>query len=773
MMKSKMFLIVTIIVIVTLSFLTIGFASYSELLNLDGSLTIKPQGKIEITDITLVSSQNTSSVQDPTYEDLSASFNISFKRAQGVNVRYNAVFNITLTNNTFYKHAINADDFSLNLTSSNGGTVNPVVSGIQQGEIINPGDSKTFTLTINFTPRNGGGNNYNVSGDVEVVTEEQSETGNIIGSIVTTNTLNLVDNIIAPVEISVINTYSNSKTFTISSASNKFEVTDQNGNALSPLTINGNATTNYTIYLKRLTNSFASSPQTNSLTLTTSEAGTSSIGTVQINVPTDSTIVDNDAPIISNVNATQTSTRGTARVTWTGSDDNAIVNYTVMYYKVENGNQTLIDTITTTSNATSLDIANLDDATYVFKVYGKDEFGNTATQTEINNATTNSGTCSISPQIIFNWDCSITYNLSNITSSNNDTTITSGSTYTTTLSPANGNFMISYSLPSTITVTMGGNTLTQGTGYTYDSSTGAVEIPNVTDDLVISATANYQQCLVEGTKIRLANGTTKNIENITYNDLLQVWNYKTGSIGYSYPIWIEKTHSTNIYTEYIFSDGNKLNVSGSHGVFNTDTNTFVKIEDLKIGDHIAKVDNKGKIHKVSLTKQRQVIKKVNYYHVVSTYFYDIIANNYVTTDDEVSLTNIYKFNSNIKWTNYSTNNRYSYNDFKDILPYNLYVGLRVEDAKKLPIDIDMFKYYLSKNQLNTDMYKLPITDNKGNILWTISVDNNKELIKENSYYKLPNNPKVKYYIESNTRKKYNKNEKIKVVHSTHFISINK
>ena len=58
-MKNKMFLIVTIVVIVTLSFLTIGFASYSELLNLDGSLTVKPQGKIEITNITLTSSQNT------------------------------------------------------------------------------------------------------------------------------------------------------------------------------------------------------------------------------------------------------------------------------------------------------------------------------------------------------------------------------------------------------------------------------------------------------------------------------------------------------------------------------------------------------------------------------------------------------------------------------------------------------------------------------------------------------------------------------------------
>ena len=771
-MKSKLFLIVTIIVIVTLSFLTIGFASYSELLNLNGTVGIKPQGKMEITNITLTSSQNASSVEDPTYEDLSASFNITFRRANG-NARYNAVYSITLTNNTFYSHSIDANDFNLNLSSNNGGTVNPVVSGIEQGEIIAPGSSKTFTLTINFTPRNGGGNTYVVSGDVEVVTEEQAETGSIIGSILTTTPLNLVNNNIAPVQISVINTYTTSKTFTISSASNKFEVTNQSGNALSELTINANSTTNYTIYLKRINNAFASSPQTTSLNLTTTQSGTTSIGTIQANVPVDSTIVDNDAPIISNVNATQTNTSGTARVTWNGTDDNGITNYTVMYYKVVNGNQTLVDTITTPSNSTSIDISNLDDATYVFKVYGTDEFGNTASQNEINNATTNSGTCSISEQIVFKWNCSITYNLSNITSSNTNANITTNSSYTTTLSPANGNLLLRYSLPTSITVTMGGTTLTEGTNYTYDASTGEVSIPNVTGDLVIAATANAQQCLIEGTQIRLANGTTKNIENITYSDLLQVWNYKTGSIGYSYPIWIEKTHSTKMYTEYVFSDGNKLNISGSHGVFNTDTNTFIKIEDLKIGDHIAKVDNKGKLHKVSLTKKRQVIKKVKYYHVVSTYFYDIIANNYVTTDDEVSLTNIYKFNSNIKWLNYTSTNRYSYNDFKDILPYSMYKGLRVEDAKKLPIDIDMFKYYLLKNQLNEDMYKLPITDKKGNVLWTISVDSKKELLKEGTYYKLPNNSKVKYYIESNTMEKYDKNEKIKVIHSTHFISVPK
>lgn len=771
-MKSKIFLITTIAVIITLSFLTIGFASYSQLLNLNGSVSVKPQGKMEITNITLQSSQNTSSVAEPTYEDLSASFNITFRRAGG-NARYNAVYNITLTNNTFYKHVIKADDFNLNLSSSNGGTVTPTVSGIEEGEVIEPGNTKTFTLTITFTPRNGGGNTFVVSGDVEVVTEEQAETGNVIGSIETTSILDLVNNTIVPVEISVINTYNSSKTFSISSASNKFQITDRNGNALSSQIINANTTRNYTVYLKRLEDAFASSPQTTSLNITTQEQGTTSIGTVRANVPVDSTITDNAAPVISNVNATQTNTKGTVRVSWTGTDDNSITNYTILYYKVVNGNRTLVDTINTTSNSTSIDIENVDDGTYVFKVYGTDEFGNKPTQNEIDNASTNSGTCSISEQLIFKWNCSITYNLSNLTSTNTDSTIDVNKKFTTTLEPATATFMYTYSLPTSITVTMNGNTLTQGTDYTYDSTSGEIEIPNTTGDIVISATAQSNRCLIEGTQIRLANGSTKSIENITYSDLLQVWNYKTGSIGYSYPIWIEKTHYTDIYTEYVFSDGNKLNVSGSHGVFNTDTNTFVKIEDLKIGDHIAKVDNKGKLHKVALTKKRQVIKKVKYYHVVSTYFYDIIANNYITTDDEVSLTNIYKFNSNIKWLNYTTENRYTYNDFKDILPYSMYKGLRVEDAAKLPIDIDMFKYYLMKNQLNEEMYKLPIMDKKGNILWPVSIDNKKELYKDGSYYKLPNNSKVKYYIESNTKKKYNKNEKTKVNHGTHFISVKK
>ncbi|WP_455634436.1 C10 family peptidase [Parabacteroides sp.] len=46
-----------------------------------------------------------------------------------------------------------------------------------------------------------------------------------------------------------------------------------------------------------------------------------------------------------------------------------------------------------------------------------------------------------------------------------------------------------YRLPASIAVTMGGTTLVAGTGYTYDSTNGRINIPAVTGDVVITAAA--------------------------------------------------------------------------------------------------------------------------------------------------------------------------------------------------------------------------------------------------------------------------------------------
>lgn len=75
-------------------------------------------------------------------------------------------------------------------------------------------------------------------------------------------------------------------------------------------------------------------------------------------------------------------------------------------------------------------------------------------------------------------------NLTNITTSNSATyrMITDNTPYTATLTPDS-----SHVLPDSITVTIGGSTLTAGTDYIYNSDNGNLSINNITGDIEITA----------------------------------------------------------------------------------------------------------------------------------------------------------------------------------------------------------------------------------------------------------------------------------------------
>jgi len=86
-------------------------------------------------------------------------------------------------------------------------------------------------------------------------------------------------------------------------------------------------------------------------------------------------------------------------------------------------------------------------------------------------------------------------------------------------------------------------------------------------------------CFVKGTKITMFDRTKKNIEDISYEDNLLVWNFDDGQFDSAKPLWIMemvKTPSVNI----LFSDGSKLGISGylqhdgGHRIFNLDKGEF-------------------------------------------------------------------------------------------------------------------------------------------------------------------------------------------------------
>ena len=140
---------------------------------------------------------------------------------------------------------------------------------------------------------------------------------------------------------------------------------------------------------------------------------------------------------------------------------------------------------------------------------------------------------------------------------------------------------------------MGGTTLSES-DYSYSSSSGAFSIPSVTGNISISGSATKNICLVKGTKILLATGKYKNIEDIRYDDLLLVYSYELGKFVYEYPSWIEKEGTRDNYQLTTFSDGTTIRTAGFHGIFSYDLNRFVSVdnkEEFHVGTTVAIINN--------------------------------------------------------------------------------------------------------------------------------------------------------------------------------------
>lgn len=729
-------IIIALIFIILLSFISIGFASYDQITSISGLTTVKKAGIVEITDVTLVSSSNVQSSATPTFDKQNATFNIVFG---GTDATYQAVYQITLTNNSVYDYAYAGFNYNPTVTSTNGtgtGTLTVTTTGISNGDIIAPGASKVFTVTLDLAVTDPNTTyNADVTSDVSGSTNNN---GNLVGSVTPTTGDLTGTNTLAAFTAEVINTYNYQKVFTLTSSNSNFSVVDSNGNDITSFTIAANTTSSYTFYLKAKSDAiFLTNSATTTITLGGNNITSSNIGdltlSVDIYVAPDTTI-----PTVGNASLTILDTAGSFTASWSRIDSGGtnITNYTLLLY---DSNNNLINTYNTNSDVTTHTYTGMSAATYYFVVYGTDAAGNTGSASA-SSATTANGYATKSNSVAMKWVFNVTNSLSSMTSSG-ATTASLHKTYTATLTASTF-----YTLPTSITVTMGGTTLTSGTGYTYSSSTGAISIPSVTGDITITGTATRNICLVEGTKILLANGTYKNIEDITYNDLLLTYSYDTGKFIGEYPIWIEKTHQIEGYRLITFSDGSYLKTVGYHGIYSYDLNKFVSVdnkEDFKVGTTVASINSSHTgFTKVKVTSIKYIKHVVNYYHVVSTRYYDIIANNLLTTDGTTILSNLYGFTPNITWPNIRNTtlankyNVYKYENLADLIPQYMFVGMRMEEAKvltKYGLDLTTFKMYLASNQVNPNMVLNPPNINGLNKWMVTTSDDKVTILNEKTY----------------------------------------
>ena len=767
-----------IFLILTIFLLNIGFAAEKSSLEIKGDASAVKNPELFIEEVKLIDMNGCTQNELPVTNGTTLDTNINFPSSEYSYITYQ----VTIANGTDSIQKYTGETYNSDTATLNAITYE-LTDGTSVGDYLFPGKTTTYTLTYKY--RNGAS-----AGDYDLNMIYNFEDSGKFSALSYTNSIDITDKTKEAVKLKVMNNDDSDINYNLNIDNSKFMLTDANGNALSTLSIKAHTEEEITVYLSKKTDvTYYKTDYETNFSLSYGDI-TLDFGKIKIKTNTTSGYVDTTPPQIGAVSIDIVYEVGSIDVTWSNLDDSKespVTNYVVSLYS-EDG--TLVATGNTGNSDTTYRFKNQAQGNYYAVVYGIDEAENSG-ESSASSATTSTTNARKSDTKEMRWKRTVTYSTENV-----DVTGPSeaylGESLTVTLAPSGSNKYSSYP-----TITSDGKTLTRNTDYTLDEKTYVIVIKQVTGDIVFNAKASSGACLAKGTKILLANGKYKKIEDIGYDDLLMVYNHEDGTFTNEYPIWIEKGNVSNNYQIITFSDGTTLTTIGQHSLFSMDDNRYVDVTDestFHVGTNVLKTvksKNGYKFKEVYITNIEKVNKKIDYYDVVSTRYYNVIANDVLTSDGRTGLVNFYEFRENAIWSSrrqevIKNNTFLNYEDYK-FIPYYLFHGLRAQDGAVI------IKYnYMTKEEfesiftdllLNKDMVLEPITKNKKRYWMVTTSDdkvtrNNKEkyLLKENSYYTLKSPKKTKNFkgwYNTGDGKIYKAGSKVKIYHGTHFVALYK
>ncbi len=251
---------------------------------------------------------------------------------------------------------------------------------------------------------------------------------------------------------------------------------------------------------------------------------------------------------------------------------------------------------------------------------------------------------------------------------------------------------------------------------------------NVGDDLILTVNfvvMTYVQCFTEGTLVTLADGSTKPIEDVTYDDLLLVYDFDRGEFSYSYPIWISQPGQYSNYFLMKFDDGSEVEIVLSHRLFNTQNLSFEKSVDAlytQVGQPFFKqsIDQNGNpvITTPKCISIEKIKKTCTYYNMVTSQALNFFANGFLGS---TGISNIYTFEKlenghyihnqeeleTTRGTETIPEDMFSYEQFDTSkITYEMYVAYRLGESKNMA---DILANSAPYNQYPIEMvYKIAI-----------------------------------------------------------------
>ena len=197
-------------------------------------------------------------------------------------------------------------------------------------------------------------------------------------------------------------------------------------------------------------------------------------------------------------------------------------------------------------------------------------------------------------------------------------------------------------------------------------------------------------CFVKNTKIKLSDGTNKNVQNITYNDEILVWNFDEGKYDSAKPLWIKKTQTSTYYYNITLDNDTILKLVGSdgkcHRLFSVEDGMFISATDM-VGKTTYTLGGESKILSCELIEET-----VEFYNIITNYHINLFANGVLTS---CRYNNIYPI-QDMKFIKDDRMNRAPkwklYEQFRDHKCLSRYIeGMRLYEQLDIPLE-DTIKY---------------------------------------------------------------------------------
>ena len=201
-------------------------------------------------------------------------------------------------------------------------------------------------------------------------------------------------------------------------------------------------------------------------------------------------------------------------------------------------------------------------------------------------------------------------------------------------------------------------------------------------------------CVTGDTLVTLADGSKKEIQYVTNEDLLMVWNHYTGKYE-TVPaaIIFDHGYDDNTVIKLNFSDGTQVKMINLHQFLDVDLDKYVSITADNVSEYVGHsfAKRSGDGYKTVTLESYEVSEEhIKAYGIISALHYNILVEDMISTDfmeGDYDLFNYFEIGDGLVYDatkmeeDIAKYGLYTYADFADYLTYEQFVGFNVQYFK--------------------------------------------------------------------------------------------